>query len=140
MSKKIKKAHKLAWWQSEPCPAWCDFRGKHNRTDDPDSGDRLISHPDDRTHYSCSGEDFTLLLMEPDVVGPWPNGLSSYFIPTANVYLVQHFRDAEPHVRIEGAKGKEEFKLTLAEAAELYRRLGRELDRARQAEAKGSAA
>ncbi|WP_344972794.1 DUF6907 domain-containing protein [Streptosporangium fragile] len=109
-------AKPMPFWQTVPCPAWCD--GLH------DDGD----HPDDRGHYS--GLHTSPLTQEPPVqVAPNVWGPEELHLS-----LHQGEREAVPVVRLSrGGRTDRMVTMTLAEAEQTHANLGALLAEARAA-------
>ena len=97
------------YWQTGPCPAWCD-----NLHDDSD-------FVDDRRHMSNWSAHIVLTTEEPTIVKRTPDGDGPWCLPfELAVWLDQHVRDASPRVILhEGHRRIDELHLTPAEARQL---------------------
>ncbi len=108
------------FWQTEPCPAWCDFQNGH------DDRDAVA----DRTH---TGDErrIELLVEEPQVVDVLDADLSeTWGAQFIALYLAQEQGEVEPRVHI-GANGGRGHHMRLAEAEQLRDALSELLEVAR---------
>jgi hypothetical protein len=112
-------AERVPWWQTAPCPAWCQLRGGHGGLDDPD----------DRVHQMTAGIVTLTTEAAPCDAGPpliWqPAELAAG--------LVQGYRETGPRIFLT-LNGQADAHLTPGEARELRELLVGLLDAAIRAQ------
>lgn len=99
------------YWQSEPCPEWCDERHRKHTL------------RADRRHSSAWSGEVKLSLEEVDVHGD--PGQHFYSVPSREVYVAQGYREVAPRIVVDGgAPGSgRNLDLTISEALKLARLL-----------------
>jgi hypothetical protein len=106
-------------WLTADCPAWCEQPGWHK------DSDRYA----DRRH---SGKPVyvDLTAEEPPMAGESPKAKVFDDPEFATVYLLQHYREAEPRIWVGKGETNEGIHLTLAEAEQLAGQLRARVDEA----------
>lgn len=111
-------AEKRPAWLPNGCPSWCDWIGDHNES----------ARYDDRSHI---GAGLSLILTAEQTLR---EDRKDTVPPTLDIYLIQHYREAEPRVHV-GRDDMPGTHLTLDEAEALANKLLNRVATARQAAA-----